>query len=244
MQSLLPIDDTTLLASLIDILAFTKFSPDILLSLSDHSILTAVNYHPKNQSRLAAEHLIAGGRAGGAGDDHTISYLDKMESSSYWRLNDRLSKAQLHNVAANGGGNIYTKTPSFQHGSSVIGISSSSIAPLVSYYLNNRIVTFLVSIGFKIIGNWLKFTESELNRSLLDTVIKILTSFTPNRDMSLYEELDISVIGQRYSAHSMRNSRNQHYYLQQQQLQHPHPQHHRLQQYNHKARNDVGACSS
>ena len=52
-QSLLPIDDKNLLTSLIDIIALTKFSPEIVLSLSVHS----VSYFEKNLKEKQKEYV-------------------------------------------------------------------------------------------------------------------------------------------------------------------------------------------
>ena len=47
LQALLPIEDKNLLTCLIDIIALTKFSSEIILSLTDHSVYYAFNYYEK-----------------------------------------------------------------------------------------------------------------------------------------------------------------------------------------------------
>lgn len=47
LQALLPIEDTNLLTCLIDIIALTKFSSEIILALTDHSVYYAFNFYEK-----------------------------------------------------------------------------------------------------------------------------------------------------------------------------------------------------
>lgn len=48
LQALLPVNDKSLLTCLIDIIALTKFSSEIILSLTDNSVYYAFNYYEKN----------------------------------------------------------------------------------------------------------------------------------------------------------------------------------------------------
>ena len=47
LQALLPIEDKNLLTCLVDIIALTKFSSEIILALTDHSVYYAFNYYEK-----------------------------------------------------------------------------------------------------------------------------------------------------------------------------------------------------
>ena len=58
-------------------------------------------------------------------------------------------------------------------------------------------MNFLISLGFEFIGSWVRFHESILHRVFLDLALKFLSSFTTDRDMSLYKEMNINVLGQR-----------------------------------------------
>ena len=160
LQSLLPINDKNLLASLIDILAFTKFSPEITLSTTDQSIYFALNFY-QSQSKLKNK-----------------MYSELLDQNiDKWK---NLDECLLEKSSPINPSNFTTR-----------------------YGINNKVVNFLISIGFEIIGTWLRFNDNDFNRKLIDCMLKFLTSFTSDRDMSLYKELNINVLGQRYSARSL-----------------------------------------
>ena len=109
----------------------------------------------------------------------------------------------------------YTKNPNEFNSTDLISINLSNNKIKLS--TNNKVLNFLVSIGYEIIGQWLRFNDIEFNRKMIDLMIKIFTSFTLDRDMSLYKELNINVLGQRspglnrsssnlYSSDSIKNS--------------------------------------
>ena len=60
----------------------------------------------------------------------------------------------------------------------------------------NKVANFLFSIGFEVIGQWLRFVDIDINRRIIDLMLKFLTSFSLDRDMSLYRDLNIDVLGQ------------------------------------------------
>ena len=162
-HALLPIEDKKLLSCIIDILALTKFSPEVLLSITDFSVDYVINYYKKknveirdNMTRLSARSAYA--------STIDLNYL----SSS----NQNGSRS-----------NIYSK--------------NQEIHKYQKIDISNKIVNFLFSIGFEVIGLWLRFQDIVTNRQLLDHMLKILTSFSTDRDMSLYRELNVSVLGQR-----------------------------------------------
>ncbi len=76
-----------------------------------------------------------------------------------------------------------------------------SLTPGVNHAVNfsrtNKVVNFLFSIGFEIVGNWLRFNDTEFNRRIIEIMLKFFTSFAVDRDMTLYKELNINVMGQR-----------------------------------------------
>jgi hypothetical protein len=160
LEALLPIEDKTLLLALIDIIALTKFSPEIVLSTTDHSIYYAFNYYEK---------------------------FDKQSYKNKLNLADMMQQDLIKwNLSKTG-----TDNKSHKNKSSV----SSSLNK--KYSINNKVVNFLLSIGFEIIGTWLRFNDNEFNNNLLDMLLKFFTSFNLDRDMSLYKDLNINVLGQR-----------------------------------------------
>lgn len=161
LQSLLPVDDKNLLSCLIDIIALTKFSPEITLSLSDYSIYYAFNFY-ENKNKPNSNRKL-------------VHLIDK----SLERWNN-----ELNNDA----------TPE-SNNSKQTDISPNDYKARFS--ITNRVVNFFMSLGFEIIGQWIRFNETEYNLRLLDLALKILSSFTLDRDMSLYKELNINVMGQR-----------------------------------------------
>ncbi len=177
LQALLPVENKQLLTCIIDIIALTKFSPEIALSLSDYSIFYALNFY-QTQTNLTNRKFI-----------HLIDKdFDK------WN---------------------YTKNPNEFNSTDLISINLANNKIKLS--TNNKVLNFLVSIGYEIIGQWLRFNDIEFNRKMIDLMIKIFTSFTLDRDMSLYKELNINVLGQRspglnrsssnlYSSDSIKNS--------------------------------------
>lgn len=161
LESLLPIDDKNLLRCLIDIIALTKFSPEIIISITDYSVYYAFNYY---------------------------EYINQKKNRTYINLMDK----DLYKWNLSSDKNYYS-TKEKQ-----VEISSSDLT--VKYSINNKVVNFLLAIGFEIIGPWIRFNDTELNRIFLDLVLKFLTSFTLDRDMSLYKDLNINVMGQRSAA--------------------------------------------
>ena len=157
LQALLPVEDKHLFSCLIDILALTKFSPEIALSLSDFSIQFALSYY-QAQSKLTSREFI-----------HLIG-----KDLYKWDY----SKADPSD--------LYRKE-----------IEDSPQKFTVRFGINNKVLNFLVSVGFEVIGSWLRFNESEFNKKTVDVMIKFLTSFALDRDMSLYRELNINVRGQK-----------------------------------------------
>ncbi len=67
----------------------------------------------------------------------------------------------------------------------------------VNFSPNNKVVNFLFSVGFEIVGDWLRFNDTEFNRRVIEIMLKFFTSFAVDRDMTLYKELNINVMGQR-----------------------------------------------
>jgi hypothetical protein len=61
----------------------------------------------------------------------------------------------------------------------------------------NKVANFLFSIGFEIVGDWLRFNDVQFYRRILELMLKFFTSFAIDRDMTLYKELNINVMGQR-----------------------------------------------
>lgn len=61
----------------------------------------------------------------------------------------------------------------------------------------NKVANFLFSIGFEIVGDWLRFNDIQFYRRILELMLKFFTSFAIDRDMTLYKELNINVMGQR-----------------------------------------------
>lgn len=55
----------------------------------------------------------------------------------------------------------------------------------------------MFSIGFEIVGDWLRFNDIQFYRRILELMLKFFTSFAIDRDMTLYKELNINVMGQR-----------------------------------------------
>ena len=165
LEALLPIEDTKLLESVIDILALTKFTPEIVLSTTDQSIFYAFTYYEKFDKTKHDNKL----------DLEILMNLDLLK----WDLSKTAtfkgdSKHRIKNNAE---------------------LMQSEVN--VKYSVSNKVVNFLLSIGFEIIGTWLRFNDNEMNRNLLDLILKIFTSFNVDRDMSLYQELQINVLGQR-----------------------------------------------
>ena len=62
--------------------------------------------------------------------------------------------------------------------------------------VNNKIINFLFSIGYEVIGSWLRFQDIQQNRKLLENILKLLSSFSTDRDMTLYKDLNFDVLGQ------------------------------------------------
>ena len=61
----------------------------------------------------------------------------------------------------------------------------------------NKVANFLFTIGFEIVGDWLRFNDVQFYRRILELMLKFFTSFAIDRDMTLYKELNINVMGQR-----------------------------------------------
>jgi hypothetical protein len=157
LQALMPIENKQLLTCLIDIIALTKFSPEISLSMSDFSIFYALNFY-QTQTKLTNRKFI-----------HLIDKdFDK------WN---------------------YKKNPNESNKTDLFTLSQ--LSKKIKLTTNNKVLNFLVSIGFEVIGGWLRFNDIEFNRKIIDLMIKFFTSFTLDRDMSLYKELNINVLGQR-----------------------------------------------
>ena len=74
---------------------------------------------------------------------------------------------------------------------------STCLNHAITFNRTNKIVNFLFSIGFEIVGDWLRFIDTEFNRRVLELMLKFFTSFAVDRDMTLYKELNINVMGQR-----------------------------------------------
>lgn len=155
LEALLPIEDKKLLKCLIDILALTKFSHNIVLNSTDNSIYYALNYY---------EH-----------------FNDKRNFEKFFHLINK--DFYEWNIDLNNGTN-----DKFE-------ILASDLCS--KYSIGNKIVNLLISIGYEIIGTLLRFNESDMNKNLLDLCLKFFSSFTIDRDMSLYKELNIHVFGQR-----------------------------------------------
>ena len=159
LQALLPIEDKQLLTCLIDIIALTKFSPEIALSLSDYSIYYALSYYQTH---------------------------NKLTNRNFAQLIDKdLEKWN------------YAKNP--HEAGSALDLAPP-VDKRIKFSTNNKVLNFLISIGFEVIGTWLRFNDIEFNRRMVDLMIKFFTSFALDRDMSLYKELNINVLGQRSPA--------------------------------------------
>ncbi len=152
LQALLPIYDRNLLTALIDILALTKFSSEIILSLSDQSVYYAFNYYEKNSKF-----------------HNNIELIDLIDKDIFtWsnRIKNYYSENDLPNDQVK-----FPLDYSFK------------------FSINNKVANFLFSIGFEIVGNWLRFNDIEFNRRIIDLMLKFLTSFALDRDMTLYKDL-------------------------------------------------------
>jgi hypothetical protein len=162
LEVLLPLDDKPLLLCLIDIMALTKFSPEIVLSLTDYSVFYALNYYEIFDKNKYANRL---------------NFGDLMRKEILnWHLNknkEAIRVSNLNKIEAN-----------------------NNQMSIVKYSVNNKVLNFFLSIGYEIIGPWLRFCDSDLNRNLLDLVLKLFTSFNTDRDMSLYKDFNINVIGE------------------------------------------------
>lgn len=161
-HALLPIEDKKLLSCIIDILALTKFSPEILLSLTDFSVDYVINYYKKKNVEIRDNLTRLSARS---------AYTSTIDHN-YFSTNQNERRS-----------NMYSK--------------NQEINKYKKIDISNKIVNFLFSIGYEIIGLWLRFQDIGTNRQLLDHMLKILTSFSTDRDMSLYRELNVSVLGQR-----------------------------------------------
>lgn len=67
----------------------------------------------------------------------------------------------------------------------------------IKFSKTNKVVNFLYSIGFELVGDWLRFNDISFNRRVIELMLKLFTSFAQDRDMTLYKELNINVMGQR-----------------------------------------------
>lgn len=156
--ALLPVDDRLLLKCLNDIISLTKFSPEIVLSLTDNSVKYAFSFYENiNKNSLAC-----------------------FRNKDYFKWN--YSKRDLK---------YYSKENSNYN---IFNNINQSIK--VNYLINNKVINFFTSIGYEIIGNWLHFNLSPINEFLLEFSLKFLTSFEYERDMSLYKEMKINVLGE------------------------------------------------
>jgi hypothetical protein len=162
LQALLPIDNRHLLACLIDIISLTKFSPEIMLSTSDNSVMYVLNYF-QIESKLSNRKF-----------EHLSS--QELNKWSYENLQPEQVRKSMEELVKS---------------------SPNYISTHICNNPNNKLANFLFSIGFEFIGQWLRFNESEFNQHLLDLMLKFFTSFTLDRDMSLYNELNINVMGLR-----------------------------------------------
>ena len=160
-HALLPIEDKKLLSCLIDILALTKFSPEILLSITDFSADYAINYYKKKNVEIRDNLTRASARS---------VFASSIDNNYFSNQTGRKS-------------NVYSK--------------NQELRKYEKIDISNKVINFLFSIGYEIIGLWLRFQDISTNRQLLDHMLKILTSFSTDRDMSLYRELNVSVLGQR-----------------------------------------------
>jgi len=152
-HSILPIEDPKLLSCIIDVLVLTKFSPEILLSVSDFSVNYAFTYN--DEYKLNRENLDT--RSSNRKIYSTIQNNLNTESTLSLRI-DRLNQHRID--------------------------------------FNNKIINFLFSIGFEVIGSWLRFQDIQQNRKLLENILKLLSSFSTDRDMTLYKDLNFDVLGQ------------------------------------------------
>lgn len=157
LEALLPIPKP-LLNSLVDIISLTRFSPEIILSLTDDSIQTALAY-----SRNQFDHF----------------YLINKDIYK-WSLSDNSEAKRT---------------------------LDTDMKPLTfkNYINNNNVLNFLLSLGFEVIGNWLHFSNTQFNSILLELALKFLSSFHPDRDMSLYKEMNLNVLGDRSATRSRTN---------------------------------------
>lgn len=163
-HALLPIEDKKLLSCLIDILALTKFSPEILLSLTDFSVDYAINYYKKK---------------------------------NYEQRDNLVTRSSGRNLNASAMDNGFYATFDIGRNTPNFFSMHQEQRKYQKIDVNNKIANFLYSIGYEIVGTWLRFQDVFDNRKLLDYMLKILTSFSTDRDMSLYRELNVSVLGQR-----------------------------------------------
>ena len=80
---------------------------------------------------------------------------------------------------------------------SKIKSSLSGKSHATKFSRTNKVVNFLYSIGFELVGDWLRFNDIGFNRRVIELMLKLFTSFAQDRDMTLYKELNINVMGQR-----------------------------------------------
>jgi len=167
LQALMPINDRNLLTALIDILALTKFSSEIILSLNDQSVSFAMNYY-ENNSKF-----------------HKLNeYVDLMDKDIYsW--SNRVKKS---------------------YNDETTQLNRLQLNYSMKFSINNKVANFLFSIGFEIVGQWLRFNDIGFNRRIIDLMLKLLTSFALDRDMTLYKDLNINVLGQRSAVNKSRFS--------------------------------------
>ena len=177
LQALLPVQDTNLLTCLIDIIALTKFSSEIILSLTDYSVFYAFNYYETHTKANSKEY---------------VNLLDK--DIDAW---SRRGEAALHR---------FEKKPSLNADASMVTLPPSTNHSM-KFNANNKVANFLFAIGFEVVGEWLRFNNVEFYRRIIELMLKLFTSVALDRDMSLYKELNINVLGQRSAVTRDRYSR-------------------------------------
>lgn len=159
LEALMPVSKP-LLNSLLDIVSLARFSPEIVLSLTDETIRHALLTSGSSRRRF----------------DHF--YLINRDIFA-WNLDSLFVDPKIVESTAK--------------------LDSKSIRHSQK---SNPALTFLISIGFEVIGSWLHFSHTPFNTFLLDLSLKLLSSFHPERDMTLYKEMNLNVLGQRSAATS------------------------------------------
>ncbi len=233
LQALLPINDKHLLTCIVDIIALSKFSPEIVLSITDHSVSYALNYYEK----LTVDGLtnLNGGymwhhqqqpmppAPSDAGEYHdlldkeidrwstnaahirTVAALDNFERELLLLNNNTGNNNSANNRATASIIQNNSKNNNDQQALNCMFIGPTNHA--IKFGINNKVTNFLFAIGFEIVGEWLRFNDIEFNRRCIEIMLKLFTSFALDRDMSLYKELNINVLGQRSAVTRDRYSR-------------------------------------